>query len=99
MDILLQASDMHRNGATGATPTATPQSGTYDTNPFKLPHLTNEMIPAQLQDEVQDAGQPPPLAPQPMMPPPDVAVSPRGCAEVAATASVALTPAAPLCAA
>ena len=41
MDILLQASDLHRIRATGETPTPTPLGGGFDANPFKLPTVRN----------------------------------------------------------
>lgn len=47
MDILLQASDLHRIRATTDTPT--PLASEFETNPFKLPTMTAAELPIELQ--------------------------------------------------
>lgn len=74
MDILLQASDLHRIRSTtpGATPGATPLNSEFDANPFKLPSFSASQIPIELQTELRA----PSAAAEPL----------KGCAEEAAHA-------------
>lgn len=43
MDILLQASDLHRSRASEAVPTVTPLASEFDSNPFKLPMVSTHI--------------------------------------------------------
>jgi hypothetical protein len=72
MDILLQASDLHRirSSTPGATPGATPLASEFEHNPFKLPSVSASQIPIELQTE----GRAPSAAAEPL----------KGCAEEAA---------------
>ena len=80
MDILLQASDLHRVRATGTTPTPTPLATEFEHNPFKLPSVSSAELPAELQTDLR-----------PGTASADAASSPKGCAETAVEADRAAT--------
>jgi len=98
MDILLQASDLHRIRATTDTPT--PLASEFETNPFKLPTMTAAELPIELQ---ADGERPPTKAetsptktettprdtPRENLRESPRVNSPRGCAEAAAHAGLA----------
>ena len=54
MDILLQASDLHRIRASGETPTPTPLATEFEPNPFKLPRVRARYPPRPLRRAPRD---------------------------------------------